>query len=177
MSIDFKKYQSSDAKDLANFLSSQSWSFHRESTCTIESVNEKTESGYYDKEGVETFWIEVDEEKVGFIRIYDLDDDTPLFDIRISEKMQGKGIGTATLNWLSKYIFENCPKINRIEGYTRIDNQGMRKVFQKAGFVKESQPRSSWPDDQGNLHDCVGYAILKTDWEENRITPVKWEED
>ncbi|UYQ78362.1 hypothetical protein OF385_04205 [Glutamicibacter sp. JL.03c] len=41
------------------------------------------------------------------------------------------------------------PEAVRFEGQTRVDKIGMRKVFLKAGFLKEAHYRMSWPADDG----------------------------
>jgi RimJ/RimL family protein N-acetyltransferase len=51
----------------------------------------------------------------------------------------------------------------------------MRRVLEACGFVKEAHYRQAWPDEKGGKHDCVGYCILKSDWENKTLTPVKWE--
>ena len=175
MNISFERYQPHDRETLASFLVSEPWPNHTHVAPTYDEVEKEVESGYYDGKGIETFWIVREGGKVGFIRIYELEDENPLFDMRISEKMRGQGIGTQALEWAKNYVFEKHPHIVRMEGYTRIDNIGMRRVFQKCGFVKESQPRACWPGEGGILYDSVGYAVIRKDWENKTLTPVNWE--
>jgi len=104
----------------------------------------------------------------------DLDDGTPLLDLRIASAYRGRGIGTAALGWLIAYLFDLLPGINRIEGMTRVDNTAMRAVFRANGFAKEAHYRQAWPDPDGGLHDTVGYGILRQDWLSRTVTPVHW---
>ncbi|MEQ8192622.1 MAG: GNAT family protein, partial [Candidatus Eremiobacterota bacterium] len=96
--------------------------------------------------------------------------------IRISSSYQGKGIGEKGVKWLTEYVFKTYSHIMRIEGYTREDNLAMRKVFEKCGYIKEAHHRKSWPGQENVYFDSVGYCILREDWEENKITPVKWDD-
>ncbi|MEO8512108.1 MAG: GNAT family protein [Ignavibacteria bacterium] len=60
-----------------------------------------------------------------------LDDETPLFDIKITHSYRGKGVGVRALNWLMNFVFTNYPCKNRFEATTHIDNIPMPKVFEK----------------------------------------------
>ena len=79
------------------------------------------------------------------------------------------------LRWLTRHLFSGYAHVSRIEGYTREDNAAMRGVFSQCGYVKEAHHRQSWPDADGEMHDSVGYAILRCDWESGRSTLVRWE--
>ena len=58
----------------------------------------------------------------------------------------------------------NIPEYNS-GGYTRHDNLAMRRVFQKCGFQQEALRRRAWQVDGGEPVDCVGYAILRDEFE------------
>jgi RimJ/RimL family protein N-acetyltransferase len=64
--------------------------------------------------------------------------------------------------------------VKRLEGQTRVDNQAMRRVFRRAGWVAEAFYRKAWPSEDGAIHDAVGYAILRDDWANGTVTPVLW---
>jgi RimJ/RimL family protein N-acetyltransferase len=32
-----------------------------------------------------------------------------------------------------------------------------------------------WPDQDGVVHDGIGYALLREDWEQGKTTPVDWD--
>ncbi|HWA06503.1 MAG TPA: GNAT family protein, partial [Ignavibacteria bacterium] len=88
---------------------------------------------------------------------------------------RGKGIGKHALKWLPDLVFTEYPNKQRFEATTRIDNNAMRKVFEHCGFVKEAHYRLAWPDENGNMYDCTGYAILRQDWQNETKTPVEFE--
>lgn len=168
--LEFKKFIQEDSGDLRNLLLKNEWPFHTEMKPDETEIQKKIEDAYYDGDGIETYCILLENITVGFVRIYDLQDETPLFDMRISSEMRGKGIGKEALKWLKDFIFKNYPQIRRIEGYTRVDNLAMRRVFEKSGFVKEAQHRQSWPGSEDRYFDAVGYAMLRCDWENNTLT-------
>ena len=180
MQINLTEFKISDKNELVSLLISERWEFHSMPRIPKEKVIERLESGYYKSTENKTFWITDDKNnKAGFIRLFDLGDDinsseTPLFDIRIKKEFRGKGIGKQAVKWLTEYVFTNFPNKNRLEANTRYDNIVMRSVLEKCGFVKEAHYRQGWPDEYGNKYDCVGYCILKRDWETKTLTPVNW---
>lgn len=181
MDIEISEFEVSEKERLIEFLSSGLWPFHSTPKITKEKLERQFSEGYFNGEGNRTFLI-LDSDKIiiGVIRLFDLgegkdDDETPLFDIKIKEDYRGKGIGKQALNWLTDFVFLNYPNKLRFEATTRIDNIGMRKVFEHCGFVKEAHYRMAWPDKDGNRYDCTGYAILRQDWKNKTKTPVKWE--
>lgn len=174
MKIYFEEFKD-EIDTLLEFLISDTWDFHGVSNPTPEKIRVDYKNKVYTGNDSKTFWIILDQNiKVGLIRIYDLQDNTPLFDIRILSKYKGMGIGTTTINWLIDYIFNNFSATNRIEGNTRQDNYAMRCVFNKCGFTKEAHYRKSWEDKSGKLYDAIGYGITKEDWQSGKITPVNW---
>lgn len=174
MNIRFEEFKD-EIDVLIEFLTSDTWEFYGTPNPKPERIRTSYEDQYYTGDDCKTFWVISDNEtKVGMIRIYDLQDGTPLFDIRILSKYKGKGIGTVTVKWLTDYVFNNFPDKARIEANTRQDNYAMRCVFHKCGFVKEAHYRKGWPCSNGEVYDAVGYAILKEDWENKKTTPVEW---
>jgi RimJ/RimL family protein N-acetyltransferase len=86
----------------------------------------------------------------------DLSERTPMFDLRLRAQFRGKGIRGQALRWLTAYLFTELPAIRRVEGNTRQDNRAMRRVFQRAGYVKEAHYREAWPVEGGKVYDGVG---------------------
>lgn len=126
--------------------------------------------GYYGNDR-ETHWILENGKRIGIIFIHDISDTIPLFDIRLDENCRGKGYGVRALRWLQEYLFEVKGKI-RIEGYTRVDNIGMRRCFSKAGFVKEGYLRNAWENEDGTVTDSIVYGAIKEDWILGNLTPI-----
>jgi RimJ/RimL family protein N-acetyltransferase len=113
----------------------------------------------------------------GLIRLMDLGERTPMFDLRLRAQWRGKGIGGQALRWLTAYLFTELPAIARVEGNTRQDNRAMRRAFQRAGYVKETHYRDGWPLDGGEVYDGVGYAILRRDWLAGTTTAPEWHDE
>ncbi|MNW32506.1 hypothetical protein D3C74_94490 [compost metagenome] len=167
-----------EAGELITLLTGESWPFHGIAILTEDSVREQISQGrYHSDEEKKTFWImnEVGA-KIGIIRVFELEDPTPMFDIRISIQHRGCGYGNHAIRKLAEYVFTSYEHVIRLEGHTRADNYAMRTTFHHAGFVKEAVHRKSWPSEDGKLHDSIGYAILREDWMENKTTPIDWED-
>ena len=176
MNLHFQEFKD-EIDALIEFLTSETWEFHGTPNPKAERIRQSYENQYYTNDDCKTFWIMLDQDiKAGMVRVYDLEDGAPLFDIRVLSKYRGMGIGASTISWLVSYIFKNYSDKDRIEGYTRQDNYSMRNVFHKCGFVKEAHHRKAWPDNSGELYDAIGYGITKEDWESGQVTPVLWED-
>lgn len=174
MKIYFEEFKD-EIDTLVEFLTSETWAFHGDSNPNPEKIRESYKNHVYTGDNNKTFWVISDEGiKLGIIRIFDLQDSIPLFDIRILNKYRGMGIGTMAINWLIDYIFNNFPDKIRIEGNTRQDNYAMRCVFHKCGFVKEAHYRKAWRDKNGKLYNAIGYGFIKEDWQSEKSTPVDW---
>lgn len=179
MNLSFTEFKDEDKEQLADFLTGERWEFHSTPQIQRENVFKNLEEGYFTRDGHRTFWIADDDKKIGVIRLFDLgddelDDETPLFDIKITNSYCGRGVGEKALTWLADLVFNSYPNKNRFEATTRIDNIAMRRVFEKCGFVKEAHYREAWPDENKNLYDCVGYSILRKDWTGKSKTPVNF---
>ncbi|MDX3659852.1 GNAT family protein [Streptomyces sp. ID05-26A] len=134
-------------------------------------------TGYYDNPAARTFFVVHDGVLAGMTRLFDLDDDTPMFDLRVDERFRGAGVGSATVRWLTAHLFTELPSIHRIEGSTRHDNQAMRRLFRRCGYVKEAHHRQAWPSTDGTIFDAVGYGILRRDWETGTVTTVVFNDE
>lgn len=170
-----------DQDRLVNFLTTEEWPFHVNSRLTEEKVFKMIDEKTFEGSNHECFWIS-DESKteLGLIRLFDLDDvddGYPLFDLRIRDGYRGQGLGKSAVQWLTKYLFEKHPKLEKIVGTTRADNQAMRKTFRNCGFVKEGHYRKDWASSNGNYFDTVKYGILREDWKTGTTTPVNWDDE
>jgi len=183
MEIRLEEFNNSHADFLVLFLTGEQWPFHSGTGLAEDEVRERIQSGFYTKPGVKTFIVfDESNERIGYVRLFDLgsdlkDSETPLFDIRFRESERGRGRGKATVKALVDYVFTTYPNKNRFEATTRHDNIAMRKVLKRCGFVKEAHYRRAWPDKSGTPVDCVGYGILRSDWETGTTTPVPWQDD
>lgn len=176
--MEYRRFVPGEVELLAAFLTGEDWPFFgRSGRPRADLVREQAAAGHYDSDQARTFWIVAGTAEVGLIRLFDLGDDTPLFELRIRAAYRSAGLGTAAVRWLTRYLFTAFPRVRRIEGTTRQDNIAMRRTFARCGYVKEAHYRQAWPGRDGTFHDSVGYAILRSDWESGTVTPPDWDDD
>ncbi|MGW9403645.1 GNAT family N-acetyltransferase [Arthrobacter sp. NPDC055585] len=167
---------SSESTALVQFLTSNRFPFHVLPVHSKESARKLVEDGrFWSSESV-GFWIEDDGQRIGLVVLDDLEEDTPMFDLRLGEEYRGRGLGVEVLKELCAMVFERFPEAVRFEGQTREDNIAMRRTFLRAGFLKEAHYRQGWPTADGTRLASVAYAILRQDWVNQEITPFDWED-
>ncbi|MBQ0138176.1 MAG: GNAT family N-acetyltransferase [Kurthia sp.] len=174
-----KEWTMEEQEPLIHFLTTSVWPYHVNTHPGRELIEKAIEEGGYESDDVKTFWIETDEsEKLGVVQIYDMQDEIPVFDLRIAENYREKGYGLQALRLLTEYIFSlEEPKI-RLEGHTRQDNIAMRKTFERVGFVKEAHFRKAWyVPKEDEYYDAITYGITREDFIEGKTTPVSWEDE
>ncbi|MFI7613862.1 GNAT family N-acetyltransferase [Nonomuraea terrae] len=174
--IEYRRFSPADVEDLVGFLTGEEWPFHA-GVQEAAAIRRRVAAGFYDDAENRTFWVLADGERAGLVRLYDLGDDTPMFDLRVRRAWRGRGLGTAALSWLTGHLFTELPGVTRIEGTTRADNRAMRAAFRKNGYAKEAHYRESWPAPDGTCHDAVGYAILRRDWACGSTTLPDWHDE
>ncbi|MCX4788297.1 MULTISPECIES: GNAT family N-acetyltransferase [unclassified Streptomyces] len=177
MNIGFRRLGDSDADALIRFLTGERWPFHVISEVDDATARQWATEGRFTGEENRSFWIVADGTPVGLVRLMELTDDTPMFDLRIRAAYRGNGIGAQAVTWLTRYLFTEFPEVRRVEGTTRQDNIPMRRVFLRCGYVKEAHYRDAWPAHDGTVHDTVGYAILRRDWTAGTVTPLPRDDD
>ncbi|KJY36520.1 GNAT family N-acetyltransferase [Streptomyces katrae] len=177
MEITYRRFERTEGELLVDFLSGETWPFHASPAVEPDQVRGWLADGVYEGEESRTFWVLADGSTVGLVRLMDLGDDTPLLDLRIRSGWRGRGIGRRSLEWATRYLFEEFPRVRRIEGTTRRDNAAMRRTFLRCGYVKEAHYRDGWPGAGGAVHDAVGYAVLRRDWEAGTVTAVAWDDE
>ncbi|MGO2985253.1 MAG: GNAT family N-acetyltransferase [Brevibacterium aurantiacum] len=164
-----------DRSGLIEFFTSNNFPFHvRPEQWTVAKVEELIESGAFRSDDNESFWLRHEELGVlGCVRLEDLADDTPVFDLRLSTEFRGRGLGVACLSAVTDHVFET-KDVKRFEGHTRADNIAMRSVFLRAGWSKEAHYRRAWPVAGHTPQDSVAYAILREEWESGVSVDVNW---
>lgn len=166
-----------DREDLLAFLTSNTFPFHVAGRRRREEVAAAIDDGAYENDETQTFWLEHAElGRIGLLRLEDLQDPTPLLDLRLAEAFRGRGLGADALRAATRHVFEGFAEVTRFEGQTREDNLAMRRTFLRCGWVKEAHYRESWPVEGGTPLASVAYAILRRDWESGTTAPVPWEE-
>ncbi|MBU8792950.1 GNAT family N-acetyltransferase [Micrococcus luteus] len=162
-----------DRDALVALLTENAWPFHTRPRVTRPEAEKAVDGGAWEDEDHRTFWIEHPEHgRVGVVRLEDLTDPTPLFDLRVAERFRGRGLGAQILTALTRHVFETMPAVDRFEGQTREDNVPMLRTFRRAGWVKEAHYRRGWPVDGGEPLASVAYAMLRQDWASGTTTPV-----
>ncbi|MFC1849475.1 GNAT family N-acetyltransferase [candidate division CSSED10-310 bacterium] len=178
MDLLFQKFSDTEEELLVNWLTSEVWPFHGQPQPEADEIRRACQLGRYASSDSRTFWIIINgQTRIGLIRLFDLQDQTPVFDIRLLRDYRGRGYGTQALQWLTDYVFTTWPQKRRIEGYTRQDNRGMRRVFLACGYLKEAHHRQAWPGQKNEYYDSIGYAILRDDWMHGRQTAVNWQDE
>ena len=166
MQLRFDPVLPADAALLGRFLGESEWPYHFERSVDSSWVRGRLESGYFFGGDTRSFWIRDEgEEPLGLGRVFDLDDATPLFDLRIRTAARGRGVGTLALRGLTLWHFAEHADAIRLGGYTRHDNIAMRRVLEKCGYRLEAQHRRAWRVRDGEPVDAVGYAILREEAE------------
>ncbi|OIH92972.1 MULTISPECIES: GNAT family N-acetyltransferase [unclassified Curtobacterium] len=167
-----------DRDALVDFLSSEEFPFHVRRRIGRADAVAAVDAGAYRDDEHDTFWLDHDEHgRLGIVRLEDLEDPVPLFDLRIAGAHRGRGLGTPALRAVTDHVFRTMPEVTRFEGQTREDNTAMRRVFVRAGWVKEAHYREGWPVEGGTAVASVGYGVLRRDWESGETTPVPWDDD
>jgi RimJ/RimL family protein N-acetyltransferase len=175
--IAYRPVETEDADRLVAFLTGDTWPFHGSPVVTTDVARQWIAAGRYHSDDSRAFWITAEGEDAGLLRLMDLRDSTPVFDLRLRTRYRGQGIGGQALCWLTAYLFTEFPAIRAVQGTTRQDNRAMRRAFQRAGYVKEAHYRDAWPVDGGEVYDAVGYAILRRDWLTATTTPPDWHDE
>lgn len=167
-----------DRDELVAFLSGEEFPFHVRRTISAEDAAEAVDSGSFRDDEHDTWWLRHDTlGHIGIVRLEDLADPVPLFDLRIAGRFRGRGLGVAALRAVTDHVFRTMPTVTRFEGQTREDNVAMRRVFVRAGWVKEAHYREAWPVEGAEPAAAVGYGMLRRDWEHGTTTAVPWDDD
>lgn len=152
-----------------DFLVASEWPFHGVSRLSPEQAAQVCVAA----DDVASFWIRDDEAAVGLIRLMDLgdvDDGSPLFDLRIAAGHRGRGLGRYAVDWLTDRLFTTYPRLHRIEATTRHDNVAMHALFDRCGYRQEGRFVEAWSNADGTRSDALAYAILRKEYQE-RTSP------
>jgi len=163
MGVTFERVSDHDRGEVDRFLAAHSWPFHGRPTLSLVDAH----AVVLEAADVESFTIRDQGELVGLVRLFDLDDllsGSPLFDLRIATTHRGRGLGTASVTWLSTHLFDAHPELHRIEATTRGDNVAMMTVLERCRYVREGVLREAWRSENGERHDTMVYGLLRRDW-------------
>ncbi|MCU1398234.1 MAG: hypothetical protein JWN62_1343 [Acidimicrobiales bacterium] len=152
-----------DSDSLVAFLTGNEWPYHGVPKPTLDEA----ESVRVVADDIISFWIHDEDEIVGLIRLLDVDDvdnGSPMFDVRIGTPHRGRGIGRIAVQWLTGYLFRSYPGLHRIEATTRSDNLSMQAVFAQSGYRQEGRFVEAWKSADGTRSDTLVYAILRREF-------------
>ena len=176
--MQLKEWTMVEQEQLIHFMTTNTWPFHGQKNSGRELMEKAIREGGYESDEVKTFWL-VDDygEKVGIAKIHDLQDEVPLFDLRIADRYRGRGYGPLALRLITDYVFGLPEGKIKLAGHTRHDNLAMRKTFERSGFVKEGHLRQAWfSPEEDCYYDAITYGITREDYQAGEKTPVVWEE-
>ncbi|WP_028279712.1 GNAT family N-acetyltransferase [Arthrobacter sp. H5] len=176
MAVSFTRVTPADAEGIIDFLSSNAFPFHVKATQTAEEAASSVRAGRFWNPESQGYWIDDDGARLGMVVLEDLEDPTPMFDLRLAEACRGQGKGADVLRALCGLVFTSLPEALRFEGQTREDNIAMRKTFIRCGFLKEAHYRLGWPTADGGHVASVAYAMLRQDWSSGTVTGFEWED-
>jgi RimJ/RimL family protein N-acetyltransferase len=155
-----------DEAAVVDFLVASEWPFHPTPLLSPEQAARVCVSA----DDVASIWILDDGAAMGLIRLMDLtdlDDGSPLFDLRIAEGHRGRGVGGLAVSWLTDHLFTTYPQLHRIEATTRDDNVSMQAVFDRCGYRQEGRFVEAWLNGDDSRSDALSYAILRREWTES----------
>ena len=165
-----------DRTALVDFMTRNAFPFHVRPRLTAADVEHAIADGAYRDEDHDTYWVEhPDLGRIGVLRLEDLTDAAPLFDLRLDAPFRGRGLGVEVLRAATDHVFGTMPEVHRFEGQTREDNTAMRRTFRRCGWVQEAYYREAWPVRDGAPLASVAYSVLRRDWETGTTTPVAWD--
>jgi len=166
-----------DRAALVAFMTGNEFPFHVRPRPLAEDVEAAIDEGAYSGEDNDSFWVDHRElGRIGFLRLEDLSEATPLFDLRLAGAFRGRGLGAEVLRAATEHVFTAMPQVRRFEGQTREDNVAMRRTFLRCGWLKEAHYREGWPVEGGTPVASVAYAVLRRDWETGETTTFVWED-
>ena len=167
-----------DRDALVAFLSTEEFPFHVRRTISTDDAASAVDAGSFRDDDHDTSWlVHAEFGRIGIVRLEDLQDPVPLFDLRIAGRFRGRGLGVPALRAVTDHVFRTRPAVTRFEGQTREDNAAMRRVFVRSGWVKEAHYREAWPVEGAAPVASVAYGILRRDWATGSLTPVPWDDD
>jgi RimJ/RimL family protein N-acetyltransferase len=155
--------EATESADVAGFLVAHVWPHHSQSRLSLAAAS-TVALGPVDK--VRAFWITENGNRIGLIRLLDLDDaadGSAQFDLRVAEQSRGRGVGKLAVSWLTHKLFSDYPLLRRIEATTRFDNLAMRRTLEANRYRLEGRLRETWPTDDGARYDTALYGRLRSD--------------
>lgn len=106
---------------------------------------------------------------IGNARLHSIDwvDRKAIRGIMIGERsVWGQGYGLEVISLLSEYAFERL-NFNKLKSFTLVENIGVQKVNEKAGYKIEGEARDEFFS-KGKYHNVLYWGLLKSDYLKNK---------
>ncbi|KAL9659669.1 hypothetical protein QQ045_024477 [Rhodiola kirilowii] len=138
--------------------------------CSWEAFRAKEEFLKYFNDRILTHpWIRavcLNDKPIGYVLVTpnasDMDECRAEIGYGFGSRHWGKGIATKAVKIVVTEIFEERPKLRRIEAFVVVENVGSQKVLEKVGFCKEGVLREYFVM-KGRIRDVALFSILSTD--------------
>ncbi|MFJ7776132.1 hypothetical protein [Streptomyces yangpuensis] len=91
--LTYRRFDPAEDDALVAFLTADTRPFHGTAVVDADHVRRRLADGSFDGDDTRTFWITDGDDDLGLVRLMDLGDSTPVFDLRIRTRYRGRGIG------------------------------------------------------------------------------------
>jgi RimJ/RimL family protein N-acetyltransferase len=82
-----------------------------------------------------------------------------------------RGFGSDAVETVTRWLFVHGGA-ERVQASTAVDNNAMRAVLRRLGFLEEGVLRAFMPSGDGTRDDYALYAVTRSDWCGRQRTPV-----
>ncbi|MET9572550.1 hypothetical protein ABZY34_26100 [Streptomyces virginiae] len=113
MELTYRRFDPSEGDALVAFLTADTWPFHGAAVVGPDQARRWVADGRFDGDDTRTFWIGDGDDILGLVRLMDLGDGTPVFDLRLRTRYRGRGIGGHALTWLTAYRCDHAARLGR----------------------------------------------------------------
>jgi len=110
----------------------------------------------------------VDGSPAGFALVVREGSDDASVQLRITPAQRGRGAGREVLRQLADHHFADDATLLRLTGRAHERNIPMQRVFHAAGFRMEARYRDTFEQVSGGRASEWGYALTRSDWEQQR---------
>ena len=101
MDVTFMQLSDRDDEELVKFLTTNSFPYHRITAPSQEMVRQLIVDGRFEADGVCTYWVFGDNQRLGLVILERLQSGCPTFDLRLVEEARGRGSGVPVLRALT----------------------------------------------------------------------------
>ncbi len=157
-----------DADWMAAADGSASTAFARPIGFEAAELAEQLASGFWADDTRFAWAVLIDGEPAGFALVERDGPDDAHVQLRIGPAQRGRGAGREVLRQLADHHFADQPSLLRLTGRAHERNIPMQRVFHAAGFRMEARYRDSFEQAAGGRASEWGYALTRSDWEQER---------